>query len=224
MTRVAVVLAGCGHLDGAEIRESVCTLVALDKRGAEVQIFAPDIEQRDVVNHLTGKPMNEKRNVLVEAARIARGKIKNLKEAKAKDFDALVMPGGYGAAKNLSDIAIKGPDGKVLEELKKLILDFAKADKPIGVICISPAVLAAALKGEKQAHVTLGQSDPDGLIGKLGGIHQSCKTRGIVIDDTNHIVSTPAYMSDAPLIEVAAGIDMLVETILNQINFKKEVA
>ena len=224
MTKVAVVLSGCGYLDGAEIREAVCTLVSLDRRGATVEMFAPNIEQRDVINHLTGKPTNEKRNVLVEAARIARGQIRDLKEAKAKDFDALILPGGYGAAKNLSDIAIKGADGTVNEDLKKLISEFMLASKPVGVICIAPAVLAAATKGKHKVHVTLGEKDPDGLIGKLGSIHQGCQTLGIVIDDANHVVSTPAYMSEAPIAEVAEGIDKLVESIINQVQNAKRAA
>lgn len=222
MARVAVILAGCGYLDGAEIREAVCTLISLDKRGAKVEMFAPDINQMHVVNHLTEQPTNETRNVLVEAARIARGHISDLKQARAEDFDALIMPGGFGAAKNLSDVAVKGPAAKVLPDLQKLILDFMKTDKPVGAICISPAVLAAAVKGEREVHVTLGPEDPDGLIGKLGSVHQNCQTLGIVIDDANHVVSTPAYMTDAPISEVAVGIDKLVESILNQVNNKRK--
>src|SRR5262245_51816147 len=117
MPKVAVILAGSGHQDGAEIREAVLTLLSLDREHAEVQIFAPDIEQKDVINHVTGKPMQEKRNVLVEAARIARGKIKPLSDAKASQFDALILPGGFGAAKNLSDLLSKGKDCAVIPEL-----------------------------------------------------------------------------------------------------------
>lgn len=225
MAKIAVVLSGCGYLDGAEIRESVCTLLSLDKRGADVQVFAPDKDQMHVVNHLTGEPVEgESRNVLIESARIARGDVKDLKEAKSGDFDALILPGGYGVAKNLSDIAVNGAEGQVDDDFKKLILGFLKVDKPIGAICISPAALTAAVKGEREVHVTLGPEDPDGLIEKLGGVHQGCQTLGIVIDDANHVVSTPAYMCDAPLSEVAEGIDKLVESILNQVNHKQEAA
>lgn len=223
MTNVAVVLSGCGHLDGAEIREAVISLLALDKGGATVSIFAPDIAQKDVVNHLTGKPIEETRNVLVEAARIARGKIRDLKEAKASEFDALVLPGGFGAAKNLSNLAEKGPDAQVLPEFKALILDFLRAGKPIGAICISPAVLTAAVKGEVTPHVTIGD-DNDGLIEALGGVHQQCQTKGIVIDDTNHIVTCSAYMRDDTLTNVALGIEKLVEVILNQVKAQKQAA
>jgi enhancing lycopene biosynthesis protein 2 len=146
MPNVAVILSGCGYLDGAEIREAVLALTALDKEGATVEVFAPNIPQRKVVNHLTGEDTDETRNVLVESARIARGKVRDLDEAKAEAFDALVLPGGFGAALNLSDIALKGAEGTVIPALKNLILDFLKAGKPIGAICISPAVLVASVK------------------------------------------------------------------------------
>lgn len=216
MTKVAVVLSGCGHIDGAEIRESVITLLELDKAGAEVSIFAPDIEQRDVINHLTGEAVNETRNVLVEAARIARGKIKPLSEAKAADFDALLLPGGFGAVKNLSDVAIKGADAEVLPEFKKLVVDFAKAKKPIGAICISPAVLTAALQGVLSPTVTIGD-DADGLIKGLGGVHQPCATSESTVDDAHNIVSCSAYMrGDAALKDVAAGIEKVVREVMKR--------
>lgn len=227
MPKVAVVLSGCGHKDGAEIREAVLALLALDKQDATVTIFAPNIAQRDVVNHLTGEPTNESRNVLVEAARIARGTIQDLKSAKAESFDALVLPGGFGAAKNLSDLAIKGKDCTVLPELKNFILGFMKAEKPIGAICIAPAVLAAAVRGNTtkgKAHVTLGDEKEGALIEALDGIHHPCPTRGIVIDDANHIVSTPAYMREARLAEVAVVIEQLVAAVLTQVAARKSVA
>lgn len=226
MAKVAVVFSGSGHMDGTEVREAVLALLALDKRDAEVQIFAPDIAQTDVINHLTGKPMEETRNVLVEAARIARGKIKDLSKARAEDFDAIILPGGYGAAKNLSNLATTDnlKNVEVLPALKKLLIDFMKKNKPIGVICISPAVLTAAIRDQATAHVTIGE-DPDNMIAALGGEHQSCSTRGIVIDDGNHIVSTSAYMrGDARLTEVASGIDNLVEAVLNQVKHQKRAA
>lgn len=214
MIKVAVVLAGCGHLDGAEIREAVLTLLALDRDGAEFQCFAPDIKQMHVVNHLTGEEVaSESRNVLVEAARIARGNIKNLKEAKASDFDALIMPGGFGAAKNLSNLAVKGAMGDVLPELKNLITEFISNKKPIGAICISPAVLALALKNEVKANVTIGD-DEDGVIAATGSEHKSCKTNEICLDSKNLIVSTSAYMRDAALKDVAEGIEKLVAKVV----------
>jgi enhancing lycopene biosynthesis protein 2 len=213
MIKVAVVLAGCGHLDGAEIRESVITLLELDKAGAEVQCFAPNINQMHVINHLTGEESKgEARNVLVEAARIARGRIKDLNEAKSSEFDALILPGGFGAAKNLSTIAIKGKHATILPEFKELILDFIAAKKPIGAICISPAVLALAVKDTITATVTIG--DDDGLIASLNSKHQPCPTDDICVDSLNNIISCPAYMREAALKDVATGIEKLVEKVI----------
>jgi enhancing lycopene biosynthesis protein 2 len=145
--RVAVILSGCGVYDGAEIHESVLTLLRLDQQGAQVQCFAPNVEQMHVINHLNGEEMPEKRNTLVEAARIARGEIKDVREARVEDFDALIVPGGFGAAKNLCDFAIKGADCSVQPDVLQLAQAFADARKPIGLICISPA-MSARIFGE----------------------------------------------------------------------------
>lgn len=212
--KVALVLAGCGHLDGSEIREAVISLLELDKRGAYVTIFAPNKNQHHVVNHITGQEIkDETRNIMVEAARIARGKIKDLKEARAKDFDALILPGGYGVAKNLCDLAFKGKDATVLTEFKSLILEFLKAKKPIGAICISPAVLVAAVKGEYKIKVTIGD-DKEGLINSLGGEHSLCATENITVDEKNKVISCSAYMRDDSLSKIAQGISKLVEKTL----------
>jgi enhancing lycopene biosynthesis protein 2 len=215
MTHIAVILSGCGHLDGAEIRESVLTLLALDRAGATVSIFAPDIGQMHVVNHLTGTPVEgASRNVLEEAARIARGDIKPLSEAKAANFDGLLIPGGFGAAKNLSDLAIKGTNATVLPAFKALVADFVKAGKPIGAICISPAVLTAALKDTVSPTVTIGE-DSDGLIAGLGGVHQPCNTEAAAIDAKHKIASCSAYMrGDARISDVAAGIEKVVAQVI----------
>ena len=146
MTKVSVVISGCGSLDGAEIFETVFTLLELDKNNADVKIFAPNKNQRYVINHLTREEMPEERNILVESARIARGKIQSLSKLYVKDFDALILPGGSGAAINLSDLALKNEHGKVIKELKEIIVQFYKLSKPIGAICISPAILALSLK------------------------------------------------------------------------------
>src|SRR4029079_10753369 len=144
--RVGVVLAGCGCKDGAEIRESVLALLAIDRAGGEARCFAPDVAQASVVDHLRGKPVpGEPRNVRVEAARIARGKIEDVKNARAKDLDALVMPGGFGAAKNLSNFAEKGHAADVHPEVARLLKEMHAAKKPIGAICIAPALVARVL-------------------------------------------------------------------------------
>lgn len=224
MAKVAVILAGCGHKDGSEIRESVIALLALDKENAEVTIFAPDRAQKDVVDHAHGKSADASRNLMVEAARIARGEIKPLNELKAGNFDALVIPGGFGVAKNFSDIADKGKEASYIDpEFQRVVKEFHTAEKPIGAICIAPAVVTLALKGTAKAHVTIGD-DADGLIAALGGEHQQCATRGIVIDDANHIVSCSAYMRNDRLSEIASGIEKLVEVVINHVHNAKKAA
>jgi enhancing lycopene biosynthesis protein 2 len=216
MTKIAVVLSGCGYLDGAEIREAVIALLELDKAGANVQCFAPDITQMHVINHLTGKEAaSERRNVLVESARIARGEIKNLKDMRIDDFDGLILPGGFGVANNLSDLAVRGKNATVLPQFKKLLLGFTRAQKPIGAICISPAVLVAAVSSEIKPTVTIGE-DNDKLIESLGGIHINRPASDFYFDKENNIASCPAYMEDAPLSEIAQGIAKVVAKVMEQ--------
>ena len=211
--RVAVILSGCGVQDGAEIHESVLTLLRLDQRGVEVQCFAPDIAQHDVINHLTGEKMPESRNVLVESARIARGAIKDIREANAEDFDALIMPGGFGVAKNLSNFAFEGIHCSLQPELLTLAEAFAESGKPIGLICISPA-LAAKIYGPGVT-CTIG-NDPDTAkaICKMGGNHTECAVDEIVEDTARKLVSTPAYMTAQSISEAAAGINKLVDRVI----------
>ena len=216
MTNVAVVLSGCGHLDGAEIREAVLSLLFLDREGATVQCFAPDIPQADVIDHRSGAPGSGGRNVLEEAARIARGKILPLSALKAADFDALVLPGGFGAAKNLSNFAIKGPECAVLPELQAAILAFHAAKKPIGAICIAPAVLAAALKGRAQPVVTIGEdAGVAATIESFGGKHKTCSSRECAVDEYNRLATCSAYMRDDALSTIAEGIEGVIRAVLH---------
>lgn len=195
MKKVAVVLSGCGHLDGSEITESVSLLIALYQAGADVSCFAPDIEV-PVTNHVDGKTLNEKRHVLNEAARICRGRIQSLQKLATKDFDAVVFPGGYGAAKNLSNWAEKGAQCEVLPEVKRVILEFHEASKPIGAICIAPALLAKVL-GDKKITVTIGEDKNTAAeIQKTGAIHEDCPVDDYITDRESKIVTTPAYMYD----------------------------
>lgn len=211
----AMVLSGCGHMDGTEIREAVLALLALEKHKVKVIFFAPDIEQVEVINHITKEVVaSEKRNVLLESARIARGDIEDLKKAKAQDFDMLVIPGGYGAAKNLSNLAMGQENVDVLPEFQSLILEFFKAKKPIGAICISPAVLVAALKGHAHGvEVTIGD-DSDGLIEKLGGRHIKCSADQSAADGEHKIFSCPAYMQDSSVYQIYLGIESMIEAML----------
>ena len=210
---IAVILAGCGVYDGAEIHESVITLLRLDQRGAKVQCFAPNIEQMHVINHLTGEAMPETRNVLVESARIARGQIKDIRDARVEDFDALIIPGGFGAAKNLSDFATQGTACAVQPDVLALAEAFAEAGKPIGLMCIAPA-MAAKIYGPGVT-CTIG-NDPDttAAIEKMGAVHQDCEVSEIVEDPARKLVSTPAYMLAQSISEAASGINKMVDRVL----------
>jgi len=210
--KVGVLLAGCGVYDGAEIHEAVLTLLALDRAGAEVLITAPNKPQAHVVNHLTGAEMAESRNVLVESARIARGKITDLAEVAADQIDALIFPGGFGAAKNLSDFAFKGTDMQVDPDVTRLVGEMREANKPVGFICISPTIAAKLLPG---VHVTMGAAcDATEAAEALGATHEVTDVSGTVIDADQKVVSTGAYMMGPWIADVAKGIDKLVSEVL----------
>ena len=214
MARVGVLLSGCGVFDGTEIHEAVLTLLALDRAGAEIVCMAPNVDQAHVINHLTQEVTAETRNVLVESARIARGEIKDLKDVQAGDLDALIMPGGFGAAKNLSDFAFKGPQATVHPEVKRLLTDLAAAGKPIGAICIAPATLTKAL-ADRKPEVTIGtDAGTASAIEAMGGRHKSCSVDMIHLDAGNKLVSTPAYMLGPGIKEVAQGIEKLVARVV----------
>ncbi|MCF6240716.1 MAG: isoprenoid biosynthesis glyoxalase ElbB [Bacteroidales bacterium] len=215
MKKFAVVLSGCGVFDGAEIHEATMTLYAIMKEGGSYEIFAPDIEQHHVVNHITGEEMNEKRNVLIESARIARGKIRPLSEYNADEFDALMYPGGFGVAKNLSNFAFEGANCTVNSEVEKSVLDTVKAGKPIGALCISPAIMAKILEG---AEVTIGndQGTAD-AIEKMGSVHKTTTHGEVVVDEGFKLVTTPCYMLDATILDIAEGAINVVKTIMGMI-------
>jgi len=210
--KFAVILSGCGNKDGAEIHESVMTLWAIHKHGAEYQCFAPDIPQLQVLNFITGQEMPESRNVLVESARIARGNIKDLKEYKAADYDGLIMPGGLGVAKNLSSFAFAGPDCTVNEDVARAVRETAAQKKPLGALCIAPAIVAKILGN---VTVTIGQ-DPDTVaaLAKMGASHKKTSHGEIAIDKEHKIVTTPCYMLDARVDQIGEGADKLVKTLL----------
>ena len=216
--RVGVVLSGCGYLDGAEIHESVLALISLDRRDAKVRCYAPNSDQMHVVNHLTGEPVpGERRNVLVESARIARGQVEDVAKARAADLDALVLPGGYGAAKNLSTFAVDGPGCRVDPDVERLVGEMLDARKPVGFICIAPAVAAKILekRGVGGVQLTIG-NDPGTAqaLGSLGAKHVACTVGDIVVDADHRVVSTPAYMLAGRIREAAEGIDRLVARVL----------
>lgn len=212
MKNIAVVLAGNGVFDGAEIHEATLTLLAIAQKGASYQCFAPDMEQAHVVNHINGEEMPETRNVLVEAARIARGNIKALSEYKADEFDAIVFPGGFGAAKNLCTFAFDGPDCKVNSDVETAIRTTVSAEKPVGALCISPALIAKVL-GDVQLTIGQDQGTAD-AIETLGAKHVKTSHGEIVVDEKYKVVTTPCYMLDASIDQIADGANNVVAKIL----------
>ena len=211
--KVAVILSGCGFKDGGEIYEATLTLLALDEADAVVQCFAPDMPQMHVVNHLTGAEMPESRNVLVEAARLARGNVKPVTDAKVADFDALIIPGGFGAAKNLCDFAVKGSDMTVRPDVLAFARGMHAAGKPVGLVCIAPA-MAPKIGGEGTWYTIGNDPGTAAAIDAMGGRHVDCAVADCVVDRERKIVTTPAYMYPARIREARAGIRKLVEAVL----------
>ncbi len=212
MKKFAVVLAGCGVFDGAEIHEATLTMLEIKKQGADYQCFAPDIPQHHVLNHLNGEEIKENRNVLVESARIARGNIKPLSELDSADFDALIFPGGFGVAKNLSTIAFDGPNATVNKDVEKAVKSFHDQKKPIGAICIAPAMIAKILN---DVQVTVGQDKGTiEAIEKMGSTHIETTHGDVVYDEKNNLFTTPCYMLDADIVQIHDGAYNIVDAML----------
>ena len=220
---VAVLLHGSGVYDGTEIQEAVFTLLALAQNGHTYQCIAPNIEQHHVVDHTKGEEMNEKRNVFVESARIARGDIKELGDINISDFDVLAMPGGFGTAKNFTKWAFEGPDGPIVEEVKDLILGFMDEKKVILAMCMSPTTIAKAVEGSKYApSLTVGSTaeaspyEIDAIsqgINATGAIAEMKTVKEILVDRKNRIITAPCYMMDASIVEVYENIQAAVKAL-----------
>jgi enhancing lycopene biosynthesis protein 2 len=215
MKKVAVILSGCGVFDGAEIHESVLTLLALDRANAQVVCAAPDVPQHHVVNHLTQQPVpGETRNVLMESARIARGQIVPLSQLDVREVDAVILPGGFGAAKNLCTFAQAGANFTVNPDVARVVRAAHQAGKPIGFICIAPAI-AAALFGPEKVEFTIGtDAGTAQALASSGACHANCNVHNIVVDRRLKIVTTPAYMLATRITEAEAGINKLVQAVL----------
>ncbi len=215
MKKFAIILAGSGVYDGAEIHEATLSMLAIMAQGCSYQCFAPDIKQHHVINHLSGEEMDENRNVLVESARIARGNVKNITEFKATDFDVLLMPGGFGVAKNLCDFAFKGANCEVNAEVARVIKQMHQAKKPIGALCISPVVVSKVLGDVK---LTLGQ-DQEAIdnVEKMGSRHIKTNHGEVIVDEKNKIFTTPCYMLDANILEINDGTTNIVKAILESL-------
>lgn len=213
--KVAVILAGSGVYDGSELHEAVITLLALDRNEAKVQCFAPNIQQLHVVNHLTGEVAEgESRNVLVESARIARGEVKDVAELDVNDFDALIIPGGFGAAKNLCDFALNGSDMTMNEAVLTAAQSFKDSTKPVGLMCIAPAMAAAIFGAGVQC--TIGNdAETAEVLTAMGAEHINAEVNHVVVDETNKLVTTPAYMLAENISQAADAIEELVERVLS---------
>lgn len=210
--KFAVVLAGSGVYDGSEIHEASLALYSISKNGGSYQIFAPNTNQHHVINHITGEEMSETRNVLIESARIARGNIKDLKEFVADEFDAILFPGGFGVAKNLCTFAFEGINCQVNPDVKSALKAMHKAKKPIGALCIAPALIAKVLGA---VEVTIGQDKGTAeAISAMGATHVTTTHGEIVFDKENKIVTTPCYMLDATIAQIGDGADNVVKTIM----------
>ncbi len=220
MAKVGVVLSGCGVYDGSEIHEAVITLLALDRGGVEAVCMAPDIDV-PVVNHLSGEPAaGETRNVLVESARIARGNIRDIAEVKASELDALIFPGGFGAAKNLCDFAFKGTDCTANPEVARLVREVVAAKKPLAAVCIAPALISRILGDDELAHkLTIGNDEGTAeALTKMGTEHVECPVGNFVVDPANKLISSPAYMLAGSIREAAEGIEKTVAELLKMLD------
>jgi len=216
MVKVGVVLSGCGVYDGAEIHESVLTLLALDRAGAEVLCMAPDVDQMHVIDHTTGEETGETRNVLVESARIARGEIRDLAEVHAAELDALMFPGGFGAAKNLCDFATAGSKARVQPDVARLVGEMLEANKPIAAVCIAPAMMAAILRDAGlECDLTIGNDEATARkIEAMGAHHVACPVDEFRVDEKNRLITSPAYMLAGSISEAATGIERTVSELL----------
>ncbi len=210
--KIALVLSGSGVYDGSEIHEATLSLYAISKNGGTYQIFAPNIDQHHVINHLTGEEMTETRNVLIESARIARGNIKDLNAFDANDFDAILLPGGFGVAKNLCTLAFDGAECKVNSGIEKVLKEMHAASKPIAALCIAPALIAKVIIGSE---VTIGQDEGMAkTIETMGSHHKKAGHGEVVIDTKNKIVTTACYMLDATIAQIGEGAENVVKTIM----------
>jgi enhancing lycopene biosynthesis protein 2 len=223
MKKVAVLLAGSGVCDGSEIHEAVFSLLAIEEANATYQCFAPDKSQFHVVDHTTGEPTGETRNVLVESARIARGDVKPVTELSPDDYDALLIPGGFGAAKNLNQWAIKGPEGQLDADVRRVIRAFHAAGKPLCGLCMGPTVLAQALGSDPSVELTVGttkEASPYDIAGINGGLQSvgarpvEKTVREVAVDEQHKVVTAPCYMMEASISEVRNNVKQAVDALM----------
>mgnify|MGYP003684335063 CR=1 FL=1 len=232
MRKIGVLLSGCGVYDGTEIQEAVFTLLEIDQHGAEAICFAPNKDQHDVINHLNGKAILQQRNILIESARISRGVIQPLEKMRTDDFDALIIPGGFGAAKNLNQWAINGPKGEIDDYVKRIIIETNKAKKPILGLCMGPTVISQALKDEIKPELTVGpDQDPspydikaisDGMT-SLGTKVQMKTIDEVHIDKAHKIISAPCYMMEGSISQVYKNTGLAIDELFNLLDNNEPV-
>lgn len=214
MKHIAVILHGCGVNDGTEIHEAVCTMLGLQRHGAKLSYFSPDMPQKRVVNHLIDEEVSEQRSMLVEAARLARGDVKSWDQCRSSDFDGIVIPGGTGTAFNLCDFATAGEKMRVEPFLEKLLLSFHEQSKPIGAVCIAPVILAKVF-GSKGARVTIGTDEGVAeKVTRMGAVHVNCAVDECIVDEAHKLVTTPAYMLGQNAHEIFKGISALADELI----------
>jgi len=215
MKKIGMILSGCGVMDATEIHEAVSLMIALDKRGVEIVFMAPDRPQMHVINHLTNEVMEgEGRNILIESARIARGNIRSISEVNVDELDGLAIPGGYGAAKNLSDFAVSGNEMRVMEEVEGLIRGMVDRGKPVIAVCIAPAIIAR-LFGDRNVKFTIGNDESTAeVLSSFGGTHVCTTAKYFAFDENLKIVTAPAYMLASGPAELFDGIDKAVEKFM----------
>lgn len=217
MAKIALILSGCGVYDGSEIHESVMTLFYLQRAGMEVVCLAPEMDQFHVINHSSSEEDSHPRSVRVESARIARQEVGNLSEANAGDYDAVVLPGGFGAAKNLCNFAFKGVEAEVQGDVKRFLTQAVELKKPVGAMCIAPVILALLSKEwnlDSKLELTIGTDSQVGsAIQNLGCNHRSCAVDEICVDEKNLIITTPAYMLGTNVAEIGSGIEKFVQKL-----------
>ncbi len=213
MKKVAVIFSGSGVYDGTELNEAVLALYAIEKAGATWHCFAPNIDQLHVINHLTGEEMDETRNVLVESARIARGNIEDVAKLNVDDFDALLLPGGFGAAKNLTDFAVSGAECSINTHVAQACREFAHANKPAGYLCIAPVIIPMIY--EQGVQGTIGNDEAtSAAFNQMGGQHIECTVDEYVFDEKHNVLSTPAYMLAENISQAASGIEKLIHKLI----------
>lgn len=226
--KVGILLSGCGVYDGSEIQETISAMLALEESGVEYIGISINKNQHHVINHIDGSEQHETRNMLVESARIMRGNVVDISTITPADIDGLVIPGGFGNAKNLSNWAFNGPDGEILPEVKLLLINLINIGKPIAALCVSPILLSLALKDSKEVPtLTLGSSkekSPYDIkafhegIEKIGSKSIEKGIKEISVDEKNRIICAPCYMQDTSLLEVRKNARLAIEKLITFID------